>query len=80
MNCRGVIQQFSDFLDGDLDPELAEALCRHLDACEDCRIVVDTCRQSVKVFCKTEPLPLPAEVQQRLDRALAEKFKRRESL
>ena len=75
MNCRGVIQQFSDFLDGELDSKLAEDLCHHLEACDDCRVVVDTCRKTVKVFCKTEPLALPADVQARLDRALAEKLK-----
>lgn len=77
MNCRGVIQQFSEFLDEELDPKLAEDLCRHLELCEDCRVVVDTCRKTVKIFCKTEPLPLPPDVQERLDRALAEKFKKR---
>lgn len=77
MNCRGVIQQFSDFLDEELDPKLAEDLCRHLEACEDCRVVVDTCRKTVKVFCKTEPLALPADVQERLNQALAEKIRKR---
>jgi len=77
LNCRGVIQQLSEFLDQELDPKLAEDLCRHLEACDDCRVVVDTCRKTVKVFCKTEPLPLPADVQQRLDRVLAEKLKKR---
>lgn len=77
MNCRSVIQQFSDFLDGELDPKLAEELNHHLEACDDCRMVVDTCRKTVKVFCKTEPMALPADVQERLDRALAEKFKKR---
>jgi anti-sigma factor RsiW len=69
-----VIQQLSDFLDGELDPKLAEDLCRHLEACDDCRVVVDTCQKTVKVFCKAEPMPLPADVQARLDRALAEKL------
>ena len=77
MNCRGVIQQLSDFLDDELDPKLAEDLCRHLELCDDCRVVVDTCRKTVKVFCKAEPLPLPADVQERLNQALAEKMKPR---
>jgi anti-sigma factor RsiW len=72
-----VIQQFSDFLDGELDAKLAEDLCRHLELCEDCRVVVDTCRKTVKVFCKSEPLPLPADVQARLDQMLAEKCRKR---
>lgn len=77
MNCRGVIQQFSEFLDGELDQALADDLCRHLEACDDCRVVVDTCRKTVKVFCKTEPMALPADVQERLNLALAEKIRKR---
>lgn len=77
MNCRGVIQQLSDFLDEELDPKLAEDLCRHLELCDDCRVVVDTCRKTVKVFCKTEALPIPPDVQARLDRLLAEKCRKR---
>lgn len=77
MNCRGVIQQLSDYLDGELDPKLAEDLCRHLEICEDCRVVVDTCRKTVQIYCKSEPLPLPPDVRERLERAVAEKLKRR---
>lgn len=77
MNCRGVIQQLSDFLDEELDPKLAEDLCHHLELCEDCRVVVDTCRKTVKVFCKTEALPIPPDVQGRLDRMMAEKLGKR---
>lgn len=77
MNCKGVVEQLSNYLDGELDPALAEELCRHLEACEDCRVVVDTCRKTIQIYCKCEPLPLPTGVRERLERALREKLKNR---
>jgi anti-sigma factor RsiW len=72
--CREVIRQLSDFLDGELDAVLLRELSWHLERCEDCRIVVDTCRKTVEIYCKSEPLPLPADVRERLERALSEKL------
>jgi anti-sigma factor RsiW len=72
--CKKVIRQLSDYLDGELDATLMQELARHLNGCEDCRIFVDTCRKTIEIYCKTEPLPLPADVQERLERALAAKL------
>jgi len=72
--CKEVLRRLCDYLDGNLDPRLVEELSHHLDDCEDCHIVVDTTRQTIEVYCKSEPLPLPAEVKERLDRAFYEKL------
>ncbi len=74
MTCKEVIRQLSDYLDGDLDPDLIQALTRHLEHCEDCRVVVDTTRKTVEVYCNTEPAPLPEEARERLMRSMAEKL------
>ena len=74
MVCKEVIRRLSEYLNGDLDPRLAQDLSRHLAHCEDCNIVVDTTRKTIEVYCNTEPLPLPPDVKARLDRALAEKL------
>ena len=76
MNCKGVIRELSEYLDGNLEPSLRDELIRHLEHCEDCRLVVDTTRKTIEIYCTSEPLPLLAGVQERLDRALAEKLKR----
>jgi len=49
-------------------------LSRHLGDCEDCNIVVDTTRKTIEVYCKSEPMALPDDVKERLDRALYEKL------
>ena len=76
MKCKEVIRELSEYLDGELDPTLAEEVMRHLEHCEDCGIVVDTTRRTIEMYCNMEPAPLPAEVKQRLQRALEQKLKR----
>lgn len=70
------MQELSNYLDGELDPTLLAELERHLEACDDCRIVVDTTRKTIVLYCNSEPLPLPADTRVRLDRALAGKLRR----
>jgi anti-sigma factor RsiW len=72
--CKEVLRRLCDYLDGNLDPRLVEELSRHLGDCEDCNIVVDTTRKTIEVYCKSEPMALPDDVKERLDRALYEKL------
>jgi anti-sigma factor RsiW len=65
-----------DYLDGALDPRLVAELERHLKDCDDCRIVVDTTRKTVELYCNSEPLTLPPDVHDRLQRALAQRMER----
>jgi len=73
--CREVIRKLSEYLDGELDPALAEELARHLEHCEDCRLVVDTTRKTIELYCNSEPAQLPDELRQRLNRTVAEKLR-----
>lgn len=79
MNCNETLIQLSDFLDGDLDQALVEELKKHLTACDDCRVVVDTTRKTIQLYCNTEPIPLPEDVEQRLQEVLAKKLQSRPS-
>ncbi|MFQ5817733.1 MAG: anti-sigma factor family protein [Terriglobia bacterium] len=76
MNCKDTIRELCDYLDGDLDPTLVETLEQHLRECKDCHIVVDTTRKTIELYCNCQPLPLPADVRARLNRALAAKLRR----
>ena len=77
MVCKEVIRELSNYLDGELEPALQQALERHLEHCEDCSIVVSTARKTVELYCGQEPLPLPPEIQREIDRALAGKLHRK---
>jgi len=64
----------NSYLDGELDEALRWDLISHLEKCTDCRVVVDTTRKTIELYCDSEPLPLPADVRQRLNQALARKL------
>ena len=78
MRCRQVVDKISEYLDGGLDPALMRELERHLEHCEDCRVVVDTTRKTIDVFSHAEPAPLPGDVRERLNQMFAEKLRRGE--
>ena len=75
MNCKQTLTEISDFLDGDLDPGLVEAIEKHLSACPDCKVVVDTTKKTIELFCGSEPMPLPQDVGERLQKVLDSKLK-----
>jgi len=76
VNCEKVILELTSYLDGVLDSHMRMDLEEHLSHCTDCRIVVDTCRKTISIFCNSEPVPLPEDVRNRLHSALLERFRR----
>jgi anti-sigma factor RsiW len=74
LNCKGVIREISNYLDGELAPSLKQELEHHLEHCEDCKMVVDQTKLTVDIFCDSEPLELPVDVKSRLHEALRRKF------
>ena len=76
MNCKKVIIELTNYLDVVLDSSIRIDLEEHLARCTDCRLVVDTTRKTIQIFCKSEPVPLPEDVRERLHAALLERFRR----
>ena len=76
MNCKKVILELTSYLDGVLDSSMRIELEQHLERCTDCRLVVDTTRKTIQIFCNSEPVPLPEDVRTRLHTALLERFRR----
>jgi anti-sigma factor RsiW len=74
LNCKGVIRELSNYIDGDLDPVLKLELERHLEHCEDCTMIVNQTRKTIQIFSGSEPLQLPADVKSRLHAALHKKL------
>jgi anti-sigma factor RsiW len=74
LNCKSVIREISDYIDGDLDLSMRQELERHFEHCGDCKMVVDQTRLTVDVFCDSEPVELPADVKSRLHEALRRKL------
>jgi len=74
LNCKSVIREISDYIDGALEPEVKQELEQHMEHCEDCKMVVDQTKQTVDVFCDSEPIELPIDVKTRLHEALRRKI------
>ena len=74
MNCKGVIREISNYIDGDLDPIVRQELERHLEHCEDCTMIVDQTRKSIEILCDSHPVSLPSDVRARLHSALRRKI------
>ncbi len=74
MNCKGVIREISDYIDGELELPVRLELESHLEHCGDCKMVVDQTRLTVDVFCDSKPVELPADVKFRLHDALRRKL------
>ena len=77
MNCHTLIVELTNYFEKALDPSVTEDIEKHLERCEDCRLVVDTTRQTIQIFCKSEPLPLSEDTRSRLHAALVERLRRR---
>lgn len=70
-DCRYLLGELSDYVDGTLQMTLCQELERHLAECENCRIVVDTLRKTVYLVHSTnEPEDVPADVRARLFKCL----------
>jgi len=74
LNCKGVILEISNYVDGELDLSVKQDLERHLGECIDCKMVVDQTKLTVEVFCDSMPVELPADVKSRLHDALRRKL------
>jgi anti-sigma factor RsiW len=73
LNCKGVIRELSNYIDGDLDPVVKQELERHLEHCEDCTMIVDQTKKTIEILCDRHPVSLSADVRSRLHAALHEK-------
>ncbi len=70
-NCRQLLGSLSQYVDGELDDELCNALEQHLENCDDCRIVVDTLRKTVYLYHTTAAGDeIPSDIRKRLYKTL----------
>ena len=66
LSCRQVLEELSNYLDGDVAEELRRAIDGHLSRCHRCTIVFDTTRQTLRIVRDAEPFDVPLEVSARL--------------
>ncbi len=76
-NCDDLIGELSDYIDGELDSELCKKLEKHLAACDNCRLMVDTMKMTVQLCREGIYEDLPEDVQLKLNQVLAANWKKK---
>jgi len=66
MDCKEVLANLSDYVDGDVSAELRKAIESHMARCRRCRVVLDTTRRALKLVLDAEPFEVPLAVSARL--------------
>ncbi|HFQ93478.1 MAG TPA: hypothetical protein ENK32_05680 [Anaerolineae bacterium] len=69
-SCGNLLDHLSDYLDNEASAAICAEIEQHLQDCEDCRVVVDTLRQTIQLY-HTLPQPdMPDDFRQRLYKSL----------
>lgn len=72
MNCESLLGSLSEYIDGELSPELCQEIEKHLAGCDNCRIVLNTTRRTIELVRPqgNSPASVPDEVRERLFKRL----------
>lgn len=77
MTCKEAFQEISKYLDGELAEDLKRVLDEHLCKCAHCKVVFDTTRKTIELYCNGKLFPMPDRVRDRLRCVLRRKFEQR---
>lgn len=67
MDCSDIMKYMNDYIDGNLEPEIAVFVKNHLESCLNCRIIYHTLSKTINLCQEcTKNIHLPEEVHGRL--------------
>lgn len=70
-NCKAMLGTLSEYIDGELPPELCQEIEQHLAGCDNCRIVLNTTKRTIDlVQMPVEQEEVPDDVRVRLFKRL----------
>lgn len=77
--CADYIDGLNDYLDGELDPELCAEIEKHIGECDNCRLMIDSLKMTVKLCrengqCEDLPKGLSDRLSAKLKKKWEEKF------
>jgi predicted anti-sigma-YlaC factor YlaD len=75
--CPDYINELNDYLDGAIDPELCAEIEEHIGQCENCRIMVDTMKQTVKLCREGKAEKLPPSLENKLSGLLKKRWEKK---
>ncbi len=71
VDCDALLSSLSSYIDGDLAPELCREIEKHLEGCDNCRVVLNTTRRTIDLVRDGQSQPLPDDVRDRLFKRLS---------
>jgi predicted anti-sigma-YlaC factor YlaD len=66
MKCRELLGALDDYVDGETQSALCQALEKHLADCKPCRVVIDNIRQTITLYRADEAMSLPAGLHEQI--------------
>jgi predicted anti-sigma-YlaC factor YlaD len=68
--CRELKDKLSAYLDGELESALCAEIERHLNGCDNCRVVVDTLNRTITLYRDYGQAAVPPDTHERLTHVL----------
>lgn len=75
VSCESLYRGLSNFLDGDIEPTLREAIHRHLRNCPPCATLHDSLRNILALFRDERLVEVPAGYNERLQAFLTDRMR-----
>ena len=75
--CSKYIQDIAGYIDGEIDETLCTQLEEHLKTCNNCRLMVDSLKQTVVLCREGKKESLPKEIESKLNSALKERWEKK---
>ncbi len=72
LDCRHVLAELSNYLDGEVSPEVKHVLEKHLVKCHRCSLVYDTTRKMLRIVTEAGAIEVPLGADARLRMLLRE--------
>jgi anti-sigma factor RsiW len=69
-NCHHLLNDLSDFLDGEASDEICAKINEHMAGCKKCRVVVDTLSKTMTFYRQLPDPEMPGAVRERLYKVL----------
>ncbi len=69
-NCQALLGSLSEYIDGELPSELCKEIEKHLEGCDNCRIVLNTTRRTIDLVQLPIEENVPDDVRERLFKRL----------
>ena len=70
-NCKALLGSLSEYIDGELPSDLCSEIEKHLEGCDNCRVVLNTTKRTIDlVHITPEEQTVPDDVRERLFKRL----------